>query len=161
MHIFELRKLYLKPENTLRYFWLCFINATEREEFEMLKEKDPEIKKAVLLLEELSEDEETRRIAFIRDMAMRDEYDRYMTAKRIGKEEGFKEGETKGREEGFYEGEVKGIITGIQKGKEEGMLEGQLETAIRMLKDGFSSENVAKYTGLSLDEINEVKENLN
>ncbi|MCL2323110.1 MAG: hypothetical protein FWC47_13535, partial [Oscillospiraceae bacterium] len=173
------------------------IIAKKRGEYEMLKEKDPEIKKAVMLLEELSEDEETRILADIRERAMRDEYDRHKTATRIGKEKGLREGLKKGRlegrlegiqvgeakgiimgkEEGFREGEAKGIVIGKEEGfregeakgivigKEEGFREGEAkekrEMAITMLKDGFSPKNVAKYTSLSIDEINELKRSLN
>ncbi len=39
------------------------------------------------------------------------------------------------------------------EGKEKWMKEGKLETAKRMLHDGLPIESIAKYTGLTEDEI--------
>lgn len=51
----------------------------------------------------------------------------------------------------------KGEARGIEKGKAEGIKEGKrkkaLKTAKNMLKDGLSADSVAKYTGLSIEEI--------
>ena len=51
----------------------------------------------------------------------------------------------------------KGRIEGREEGKIEGRIEGIIETALKMLADGMSIENVSKYTGLSSEQI----ENLN
>jgi len=45
---------------------------------------------------------------------------------------------------------------GEMKGREEGRKEGQREIALKMKADGLPNEVVAKYTGLSVDEISEV-----
>jgi predicted transposase/invertase (TIGR01784 family) len=46
-----------------------------------------------------------------------------------------------------------GIKEGIKKGIKKGIAEGKKETAQRMLNDDFPIENIAKYTGLSENEI--------
>jgi len=52
------------------------------------------------------------------------------------------------------EGEIKGEI----KGKIEGKIEEKNETALKMLEDGMSIENICKYTGLSEEQIKELIE---
>ena len=54
--------------------------------------------------------------------------------------------------EGFEKGIEKGIKKGIEKGK--------IETAKKMLKDGFDVEMIKKYVDLSIEEIVEIKGNL-
>jgi len=44
-----------------------------------------------------------------------------------------------------------------KKGKKEGKIEGKIETAKNMLKDGFSTIQIQKYTGLSMEEIEKLK----
>ena len=50
---------------------------------------------------------------------------------------------------------------GREEGRAEGRAEGekytQIETAKRMLEDDFSTELIAKFTGLSIDEIENLK----
>ena len=58
--------------------------------------------------------------------------------------------EEKGRQEGIREGIREGVREGIRKG----IKEGKLETAKQMLFDGLSVETIAKYTGLTEEEIN-------
>ena len=50
-------------------------------------------------------------------------------------------------------GYKKGLVKGEVKGHRKGLKEGQLAAAHKMLADGMSLENVAKYTGLSLKKI--------
>ena len=70
--------------------------------------------------------------------------------------------EMKGRAEGRAEGLAKGLAKGRAEGREEGLAEGRLEgeranaidTALRMKADGLPPETIAKYTGLSIEQIN-------
>ncbi len=54
------------------------------------------------------------------------------------------------------EGEIRGENKGIQKGK----LEGKLEVAINLLKNNITVEQVVKFTGLSIDLVEELAKNL-
>jgi len=45
----------------------------------------------------------------------------------------------------------------LKDAKKEGILEGIITTALKMLKDGMTIENVGKYTGLSKEQIEELK----
>lgn len=55
--------------------------------------------------------------------------------------------------EGFAEGKIEGLAEGRTKGRTEGETNKALEIARNMKKDGFSAEQIAKYTGLSPKEI--------
>ncbi|MBO7566136.1 MAG: hypothetical protein J6T60_03450 [Bacteroidales bacterium] len=52
-----------------------------------------------------------------------------------------------------YEGYVDGHIAGREEGRAEGELQKALEMAKKMLSDGMSIDLVAKYSGLTPDEI--------
>ncbi|GAA0181015.1 hypothetical protein SH2C18_36080 [Clostridium sediminicola] len=67
---------------------------------------DPKIKKAHDILDYLSEDEETIRLAELRKKKIMDEISRLEGAKEEGLKEGREEGREKGREEGREEGAV-------------------------------------------------------
>ena len=53
-----------------------------------------------------------------------------------------------------------GIAKGRKEGREEGREEHNLEVAINFLQLGTPCETVAKATGLSLEEVAKLKENL-
>ncbi|KUJ86540.1 MAG: hypothetical protein XD36_3037 [Halomonas sp. 54_146] len=88
------------------------------------------VKRAMNRIRELSADEETRRLAFVRERALRDEVSFLNDAKR----------------EGLQEGEQLGIEKGEKLGIEK--------TARNLLKLGvLSNEQIAEATGLAVDEI--------
>lgn len=87
------------------------------------------IKKAEEELEYLSGDEETKRLAFLRDKAIRDE----ISLKEGAKEEGRREG--------------------IQKGKKEA----NIEIAKKMLENNIEISIISKITELSEEEILKLK----
>ena len=92
--------------------------------------------------------------------------DRLAEATRIAREKAWAEGRLKGKAEGETEGwakgkaegEAKGWAKGKAEGKAEGELLGRQETARAMLREGMSPESVARFTRLSLDEIEALKE---
>ena len=57
------------------------------------------------------------------------------------------------REKGLEEGRAEGIMEGMEKGREEG----RIEAARNMLTDEISIDLVAKYTGLSIEQVKELK----
>ena len=59
----------------------------------------------------------------------------------------------KGRAEGLEEGMAKGLEQGIAKGLEQGQRIKSLEAARKMKSDGMAIDLIAKYTGLTADEI--------
>jgi len=56
----ELNKIPPTEDGTPLWEWLKFLNAESKEEFDMIAERNPVIKKAVVRLAELSQDEKTR-----------------------------------------------------------------------------------------------------
>ena len=76
----ELRKIPEQSDNTKKYDWVQFLKAEREEEFDMLAERSPAVKKAVVELKRLSQDEETQRLYESREMAIRDEYSRMRTS---------------------------------------------------------------------------------
>jgi len=81
----------------------------------------------------------------------RDLYSALATAER--------DGEIKGEIKGKEEGRIEGRIEGRKEGKIEGKIEEKNETALKMLADGMSIENVCKYTGLSDGQVKELMDN--
>ena len=81
--------------------------------------------------------------------------------KEQGKEEGIEKGIAEGIEKGIAEGIEKGRLEGRQEGRLEGRLEGRqegfLQSAMNLLKMGFSVEDVARGTGLSREKVSELK----
>ena len=57
------------------------------------------------------------------------------------------------RDEGKEEGRVEGRVEGKVEGKEEGREERNMEIAKTMKAEGFSSEQISRLTGLSMEEI--------
>ncbi|MCP4697764.1 MAG: Uma2 family endonuclease [Gammaproteobacteria bacterium] len=78
-------------------------------------------------------------------------------AKAEGKEEGLKEGIEKGKEEGLKEGKEEGLKEGKEEGLKEGKEEGEKKKALEMAKimkaEGESIDKIAKYSQLSIQEI--------
>jgi hypothetical protein len=67
--------------------------------------------------------------------------------------EGKAEGRAEGRAEGLAEGKIEGKIEGIIEGRQEGEQIAKEKMAVQMFKDGLSLETIAKYTGLSVESI--------
>ena len=61
------------------------------------------------------------------------------------------------REEERQQGKEEGLAEGLEKGKEEGEHNAKIETAKNMLKDGLPKEVVAKYTGLSVEDVKKLQ----
>ena len=91
-------------------------------------------------------------------------YDRHVDAVRVqwdvlttARTEGWDEGRAEGREEGLKEGRAEGLEKGLKKGRAEGKAEGKAEEkyaiARGMKADGMAVKTIAKYTGLTVDEI--------
>ena len=123
--------------------WLLFIINENMEEINMVDNKY--VKKAEKELEYLSGDEETRRLAELREKAIRDELAAIAQARDEGKSEGF----SLGKSEGFS--------LGISKGKSEGIIEGESQNTIKiakkMLEKQIDIALIMEITGLTKEEI--------
>ena len=117
----ELPKLPNNDDNSDLWNWMKFLKSQNEEEFKMVETKSKELKKAVCVLRELSQDEKTKLIFEAHEIARMDYEDRMDGAFADGKAKGLKEGERKGR------------IAGERKGRIEGKIEGKIESAITMI----------------------------
>ena len=120
--------------------WVNFLKTPEcLENSEIIKKKENiQVEKALDKLEFMSKkDEEKYLVQSMLDFEQ-DHLNDKAYNRRIGKEEGLKEG----KEEGLKEGEKKGKI----------------EMAKMLLKSGVDIEIISKSSGLSIDEIKNLKE---
>ena len=141
-HVIELPKLpeRLKEEDSL-LLWAKFINAERKEEFDMLAEKSPYINSAYQHLQVISQDKEKRLEYEAREKAVRDHNQMMKEA----------------RERGMQEGMREGIREGMQEGRREGRQEGIIEVAENFIKLGLGTAEISKGTGLSENEIEDLR----
>ena len=93
IYTLELPKVPVQNDNSGLWEWLQFLRSKNKEDFEMVAEKNPEIRKAVDTLYELSSDEQVRQEYERRQKAWRD---------RISQNDGYyQEGIQQGRAEGY------------------------------------------------------------
>ena len=69
------------------------------------------------------------------------------------RDQGYRDGLSQGKAEGKAEGREEGRAEGISQGKSER----NTEIAKNMLKDNIPVESISKYTGLSIEEVNELR----
>ncbi|MBN9426893.1 MAG: hypothetical protein J0H09_10345, partial [Burkholderiales bacterium] len=101
------------------------------------------VQQARQLLEELSGDEEARRLAFVLERARRDEASIRHAERGEGREEGREEGLKQGREEGRLEGENKA----------------RLEIARSLFgQPGMDDATIARLTSLTEDEVRQLRQ---
>ncbi|WP_408893148.1 hypothetical protein [Paenibacillus taichungensis] len=103
----------------------------------MMNELEPALKKAMSVLEFLSQDEQARQQYEARQKFLRDEASMIEGA----------------REEGLK----KGLEEGIKEGIKEGESESKRKIAINMLALGLDQDTIIKATGLTLSELEELK----
>lgn len=112
-HVLELPKLpkELKAGSSNLLLWAKFINAEQKEEFDMIAQKDPYIESAYQKLQVISQDKQKRLEYEAREKAVRDHNQFIYEAEIRGREEGREEGRKEGRKEGREEERKKGIAT--------------------------------------------------
>lgn len=132
--------------------WMDFISQIDEKEVKNAMSKNKEIKKAQEEYEYLTGDEEERRIAFLREKALRDENSIFDAGKDIGRKEG--------KEEGKKEGIEIGREQGIEIGKEQGIEQNKKEIANSMLKEKMPIETIMKVTKLSREEIEKIEKEM-
>ncbi|WP_010259230.1 Rpn family recombination-promoting nuclease/putative transposase [Treponema primitia] len=110
----ELPKLPKQSDGSDLYMWSQFFTSETEEDFMMVAEKDPVIKKAVATLMELSEDERERLLAESREKFLYDQYHR--------EKESYEKGLSTGREEAYQE---------------------KLESARKLKARGFSGDEIS------------------
>lgn len=117
--------------------WICFIDDSNKEAVKMAEKNNAVLKKARKELNYLTGDAAVRRMAELREKWEMDEIAVKKNAERIGKEEG--------RIEGRIEGNV------------EGRMAEKKETAKKLLLKNMKIEEIIEITGLTEEEIKEIK----
>jgi predicted transposase/invertase (TIGR01784 family) len=102
------------------------------------------VKRAAGFIRQMNADDRIKEIARVRENAKMAEYSAIK----------------KFREEGLKQGMQEGLQKGLQEGKKEGKLEALTETAINLLKNGFTAEQVANGTKLPVSEVLELQKSI-
>lgn len=91
-------------------------------------------------------------------------YDEHLNAVMIqndvlgnAREEGLAEGRAEGRAEGLTQGRAEGLTQGLTQGRAEGRAEAKKDIVKSMLSNGLSVEQAAKYSGLTVEEVESIK----
>ena len=121
--------------------WMMFFDNPNNKEVSKIMEKNKDIKVAKEELYKISNDDELRKIAELREKAIRDEN----ATLAYYKEEGLKEG--------LKEGLEKGIEQGIEQGKKQGIQEAKIEIIKRMIKANMKIEQIMELTNFTKEEI--------
>lgn len=135
LYIIEIPKarkiLKKEPKNELAQ-WVMFINDPNESEVSKIMEDNKEIEEAMNELEKISKDKELRRVAELREKAIRDE----------------KNGLRHAREDGRIEGIKEGIEQGIE------------QVAKKMVELNMPIQDIINATGLTEKRILELKKNI-
>ena len=164
IHVIELPKLPEKLEENSSdlLLWAKFISAEKKEEFEMLSGKNASIDRAYERLQVISLDRQKRMEYEAREKAVRDYNEMMMESREsgleLGLERGRKEGLERGRAEGKAEGLELGRAEGIGIGEKRGAEQRSVDIAKKLLASGVDEKIIVESTGLSLAQIEELKE---
>lgn len=135
----KVKRILEKEPNDKLAQWVQFLDNPNEKEVARAMENNEEIKEAMEELEEVSKIKQLRRIAELKDKAIRDEKNALAHAT----EDGINIGLERGRKEGIEEGE--------RKLKDE-----KIEIAKRLLKIGLTIEQVTEVTKLSKKEVEKI-----
>ena len=129
INIKKAKKMYEINKKDKKAQWMLFIDDPNSEEVSQIVKENEEIKEAVIKVQEMTEDEKMERIAFLRQKAISDEKASMRTGERIGEE----------------------------RGKKIGKLERTEEIVKSMLEDNVGDELIKKYTQITQEELEEIK----
>jgi flagellar biosynthesis/type III secretory pathway protein FliH len=118
--------------------------------FEMVAIQNPEIRKAVDMLYELSADGRTRAEYEMHMRAVRDRAWLHRDGYEAGRQEGLQAGRQEGLQEGLQAGRQEGLQAGRQEGLQAGRQEGLQKTLelARLIKGGKSPDEAMSILGL-------------
>jgi len=144
------------------YHWLRFLQDGARSDFmKEYTETELAIKEAKQEYEKFIADQELRDAQLRHEMWLHDQAQAKYEAEVIGREEGYQTGHKNGLQDGLKEGRQQGLQQGIQEGIQQGIQKGiqqeKSEIAKNMKSLGMEITAIAKVTGLSVEEINELQ----
>ena len=147
------KRLYAKEGKDKLCDWMVFLDDPNSKEVIKIMEENENIKEAVERLEYVSDDEELRRLAELREMSRREENAVKAFVRRKGYEEGYEMGIKNGRKDGIKQGIKEGIEQGIQQGVEQN----NKRTVKKMLDENIDVDVIQRITGLSKEQIFKLK----
>ena len=92
IHTLELPKLPRESDDTFLWDWLFFLASDQKEDFEMIAEKNADVKDAYMKLEVLSQSEKNRRLYEAREKQRMDNLMYMNEARKQGLEQGLEQG---------------------------------------------------------------------
>jgi predicted transposase/invertase (TIGR01784 family) len=137
IYIVELPKVPAESDGRAVWDWMQFLKGKRKEDFEMVAERNAEVRGAVNTLYRLSEDPEVRAQMEYREKARRDHATLLYAAV----------------QEGEARGEARGRVLGEALGEARGEARSRAEIARSMKSLGLSAEVIEKITGLGLEAI--------
>ena len=138
----ELPKLPEKESWDDLLIWLEFFRAKTEDDFMKVAKLNPQVERAVVIIRELSKDEQARFIAerdekrrldisSMKNFALRQGISEGLQQ---GISQGIQQGKQEGRLEGLHEGIQQGIVQGLKQGISQGIQQGKQEAQVDMLK---------------------------
>jgi len=148
-----------KPQNIaekkMMVLWLRFLTEIDRDTEVVPTEllENPDTSKALKILEKSAYNE--------KELYAYEYYWDAVYNERGAIRHGYKQGMAQGMAQGMEEGKKLGMAQGMEEGKKLGMAQGMAqgveqnkrENAQRMKADGLPAELIAKYTGLSIEDV--------
>ena len=125
----KVKRILEKEPNDKLAQWVQFLDNPNEKEVAKAMENNEEIKEAMEELEEVSKIKQLRRIAELKEKAIRDE------------------------KNGLRHAKEDGINIGLERGRKEGERNSKIEIAKKLLKEGMSTEKISLIVGLSKEEI--------
>lgn len=145
LHFIELKKIKdvqrVEEVKTKLEAWLYFINQPESELVQELEKVEVEIKEAKAELVRLSGDRKER-----------ERYEKRRES-RLNEVSALSYAEEKGIQ--------KGIEEGVKQGLEQGAKQRNIEIAKNLIQNGLDNELISKSTGLSIEEVKEIRKEQN
>lgn len=136
---------------------LLLMTLDDKEELKMVAKGNKNMEQVEKKISSLSEEEQMQGIyikeeqdAWVKDMIMG-------YASRKGYDEGMEKGLKQGLEQGLEQGLKQGINEGVEQGMEKGALNGKKQVAINMIKNNMDDNLILKLTGLSKEDIKDLK----
>ncbi len=116
-HVLEFTKLpkELKEDSSDILLWAKFINAEQKEEFDMVAARNPYIQSAYEQLQIISQDKQKRLEYEAREKAIRDYNQSMYEAQRRGHKQGLRQGIQQGIQQGLEKGLQQKLVSQIQK----------------------------------------------
>ena len=135
-HVLEFTKLpkELKEDSSDILLWAKFINAEQKEEFDMVAARNPYIQSAYEQLQIISQDKQKRLEYEAREKAIRDYNQSMYEAQRRGHKQGLQQGIQQGLEKGLQQKLVSQIQKKMQKNKTIEQIADDLDEPIEVVR---------------------------